>query len=350
MAKVTIRERACKDGRTSLYLDIYNRGVRRYEFLDIHIVPERNDADKAQNRRNRQLAEVVRAKRLVEVQNNAYGFATSYEKALLVPTFRKFAEGRNTSIYSAVATQLQGRCAKTMRVAQINERWVREFIVDLRSRCADSTTVEYISAMKVFWRWAKKRNIVDGDPFENIELPRQESEREYLMLDELKRLIDTPYEHPVCAPFLFSCFTGLRISDIERLRWCDVEEDGERRRLRFTQKKTRRATYVELNNQASALMGERRKPTDAVFFVGGVKSNQTLNNHLRKWCKAAGIHKHITFHCARHTFATMLLTLDNSIYVVSKLLGHSSVATTQVYAKIIDKKRQEAVDSIPQLL
>ena len=121
-------------------------------------------------------------------------------------------------------------------------------------------------------------------------------------------------------------------------------------RLRFTQKKTRRVTYVELNAQASALMGERRKPTDAVFFVGGVKSRKTLNNRLRKWCEAADIHKHITFHCARHTFATMLLTLDNSIYVVSKLLGHSSVATTQIYAKIVDKKRQEAVDSIPQLL
>lgn len=350
MAKVTIRERACKDGRTSLYLDIYNRGVRRYEFLDIHIVPERNDADKAQNRRNRQLAEVVRAKRLVEVQNNAYGFATTYEKALLVPTFQKFAEGRNTSIYSAVATHLQERCAKTMRVAQINERWVREFIVDLRSRCAESTTVEYISAMKVFWRWAKKRNIVDGDPFENIELPRQESEREYLTLDELKRLIDTPYEHPVCAPFLFSCFTGLRISDIERLRWCDVEEDGERRRLRFTQKKTRRVTYVELNAQASALMGARRKPNEPVFLLKDAGANNTLNRHIQWWCEAAGIHKHITFHCARHTFATMLLTLDNSIYVVSKLLGHSSVATTQVYAKVVDKKRQEAVDSIPQLL
>lgn len=350
MASVTIREKECKDGRISLYLDIYSKGMRRYEFLDLHIVPEHNDADRAENRRNRQLADVIRAKRLLEVQNNTYGFATSYDRALLLPTFAKFMEGRNTSVYRAVLHHLEDRCAKAMQVSQITERWVREFIDDLSVRCSQSTISQYITALKVFWAWAQKRNIVQGNPFDDIEVKRDDKEREYLTLDELRRLIDTPCAHPVRDAFLFSCLTGLRISDIERLRWGDVEEDGERRRIRFVQKKTKRHTYVELNAQTSELMGSRRKPNDVVFFVGGKVPNITLNRNIGKWCAEAGIAKHITFHCARHTFATMLLTLDNSIYVVSKLLGHSSVATTQIYAKIVDKKRQEAVDSIPQLL
>lgn len=150
--------------------------------------------------------------------------------------------------------------------------------------------------------------------------------------------------------FLFSCFTGLRYSDVRELRWKDVEYMNGRQRIIVRQKKTRSQVYLELNAQAVELMGARGNNEDCIFGSWG-ESPMTANNQLGRWVLSAGIHKHITFHCARHTFATMLLTLDVAdIYTVSKMLGHTNVSTTQIYAKIVDSKRQEAVDSIPQLL
>lgn len=96
-------------------------------------------------------------------------------------------------------------------------------------------------------------------------------------------------------------------------------------------------------------MGERREASNTVFDK--LHNNKTvINNILRQWCNKAGITKHITFHCARHTFATMMLTLGTDLYTVSKLLGHREIGTTQIYAKIIDKNKQQAVANIPSIL
>lgn len=360
MATIKLREKQLTDGRLSLYLDIYENSIRRYEFLKLYIYPETNDTIRAKNRDTRKFAEVVRSKRLVEAQNAVFGFATRHDKALLLPTYEKFTKGRNSSLYSALGAHLRQRCPDTMKVAQINERWLTDFVRYLRGlkviekkeqttkrKVTDNSIGEYIGSLRVFWRWCVKRNIVQGNPFEIIELERKKAEREYLTIEELQTLIDTPTKYRVREPFLFSCFTGLRWSDVVALRWGDVEEFAGRTRLRFTQQKTQAHEYMDLNAQAVVLMGERGE-NEANIFTMVAPGN--ANSQLCKWVRSAGIKKRITFHCARHTFATMLLTLDTDIYTVSKLLGHSSVATTQIYAKIVDKKKQEAVDKIPQML
>ena len=89
--------------------------------------------------------------------------------------------------------------------------------------------------------------------------------------------------------------------------------------------------------------------TGEVVFYDLPKYLSVINSGLKRWAKAAEIDKNISFHTARHTFATMLLTLDVDLYTVSKLLGHKDIKTTQIYAKIIDKKKQDAVNKIPQL-
>ena len=91
-------------------------------------------------------------------------------------------------------------------------------------------------------------------------------------------------------------------------------------------------------------MGTRGKDSDKVF--SGFKYGSWALLELRRWVLAAGITKDITFHCARHTFAVVLLEKGADIYTVSKLLGHKELATTQIYAKVMDKKKQEAVDLI----
>lgn len=348
MATIKLREKPLQDGRLSLYLDIYEDGQRRYEFLKLYILPETNDKIKAQNRDTRKFAEVVRGKRLVEAQNTAYGFAQRRDKALLLPTFEKFRKGRNSCVYRSIASHIRTMYAEDTKVANINERWLLGYCDKLRNKgVSENSIAEYISLFRVFWRWAVSKGIVSGNPFANISLDTHQAVREYLTIEELQRLIQTPTKVRVREPFLFACFTGLRWSDVIKLTWGDVEQSGGRTRIIFRQQKTGAQEYMDLNEQAVSLMGERGKREDRIF---NHTTNVTSNIQLRKWASDAGITKHLSFHCARHTFATMLLTLDADIYTVSKLLGHSSVSTTQIYAKIVDKKKQEAVDRIPQML
>lgn len=351
MATITLREKPLKDGRISLYLDIYEDGQRRYEFLKLYLYPETNDKIRAENRYTRKFADTIRGKRLVEAQNTAFGFAQKRDKVLLLPAFDKFRKGRNSNIYSVLATHLASMCSADMKVSQINERWVANFVRYLRGRkISENSIAEYIALFRVFWGWSVKKGVVSGNPFENLSLNTRQAMREYLTMDELQRLIQTPTKFRVREPFLFSCFTGLRWSDVSQLKWGDVEQSKGRTRIIFRQQKTSSQEYMDINAQAVALMGEREEPQSLIFNCGLSASTSNVNRQLRLWALEAGITKHLSFHCARHTFATMLLTLGTDLYTVSKLLGHTNIATTQIYAKIVDKKKQEAVDKIPQLL
>ena len=147
--------------------------------------------------------------------------------------------------------------------------------------------------------------------------------------------------------FLFSCLTGLRKSDIEKMKWSEVRQQGEFTRIVFKQKKTGGQEYIDINPQAVVFMGERRKPEDHVFPNFAYSSFYLME--LKRWAMRAGITKDITFHSGRHTFAVLMLDLGADIYTVQKLLGHKEIHTTQIYAKIMDKKKQEAVCMIPDI-
>lgn len=352
MVTITIREKGLSDGRKSLYLDIYEKGKRRREALDLFLIPEKNSSAKAINKQTLKKAELERSKRLIEAQCSEFVVEPTprVPQNLLIPTFEEFSQGRNTSTYSILRNHFVQFCSETFKVSQINEKWINKLIEYFRDRgIIDNTIAEYISKLRVFWRWCVKKGMVEGDPFDDIVIKTQPAVKEYLTIEELQLLVSTPTKLKVRNPFLFSCFTGLRYSDVIRLRWKDVEQFNGRTRLVFRQQKTRAQEYMDLNTQAALLMGDRGAG-DRMVFGGWSKSSSLANMQLKEWVQSAGIKKHISFHCARHTFATMLLTLGVDIYVVSKLLGHSSVKTTQVYAKIVDKKKQQAVDSIPQLL
>lgn len=171
----------------------------------------------------------------------------------------------------------------------------------------------------------------------------------YLTIDEVKRLAKVECEYPqIKAAFLFSCLTGLRRSDVLRITWGDVYEQGEFTRLIFKQKKTNGQEYLDITQEARVLMGERGKPTEHPF--SNIHSPTCTNKAIQEWVLRAGIDKKITFHCARHTFATMMLDIGTDLYVVSKLLGHREIGTTQIYARVMDKNKQAAVAAIPSIL
>lgn len=177
----------------------------------------------------------------------------------------------------------------------------------------------------------------------------EEGTRMYLTIDEIKLAAQTPCDSDLIKrAFLFSCLTGLRRSDILKLTWSEVNEQSGFTRIIFRQKKTKGQEYLDITAQAAELLGERGKPTDRPF--GTLPCTSSTNYEIKTWLARAGITKRITFHCARHSFAVMMLDLGTDIYTVSKLLGHRELNTTQIYAHLLDKNKQAAVASIPTIL
>lgn len=172
----------------------------------------------------------------------------------------------------------------------------------------------------------------------------RESRREFLTVEELNLLAKAPCDDLLKRASLFSALTGLRHSDIQKLKWSEVESFNGGHRLNFTQQKTKGVEYMPISEQAYELCGERRDGNILVF--AGLPDPSWINSPVKRWVEAAGIKKHITFHCFRHSYATLQLAGGTDIYTVSKMLGHTNVRTTQIYAKVVDEKKEESTKTI----
>lgn len=177
-------------------------------------------------------------------------------------------------------------------------------------------------------------------------IKQAETQRNFLTIEELNSLVKTDCINPLMKrAAIFSALTGLRFSDIKNLIWAELEYiEGNGHFIQFKQQKTKGVEMMPISEQAYSLLGKRIEPSEKVFE--GLNYSAYENRHLADWIKEAGITKNITFHCFRHTFATLQLSEGTDIYTVSKMLGHRELKTTQIYAKIIDQTKREAADKI----
>lgn len=217
-------------------------------------------------------------------------------------------------------------------------------------RLTPGTCRLYLDRMGTFFARAVKMGILPANPvkmIESSEKPRvKESTREYLTIDELRLMSETPCaDETTKAMFMFGCFTGLRYSDICRVTWGMIRN----KKVAITMEKTDKVVHVPLSDNALAWVpkDEGHGANDIVFAIHHPLT--TIDKRIHKWSARAGIEKNVSFHVSRHTFATMALTYGADLYTVSKLLGHSNIATTQIYAKIVDQKKVDAVNLIPTL-
>lgn len=373
---VKIRRKALANGNESLYLDIYTKdGKRKYEFLKLYLIPEHSRADKEKNRQTMQLAEAVKARRFVELRNGEYGFKNPYaEKTLFFEYYINMCNKRlgkdskgNWGNWRSCLKHLEKyERDRNITFAQITPQWVQGFrdyleneacawSCDFRKRIKDhplsqNSKCSYFNKLRACINQAYEERIIDTNPLRGIEgFKDEEGTRMYLTIEEVKLLAETECEYPnIKKAFLFSCLTGLRRSDVLRLTWSDVQKQGEFTRLIFRQKKTGDLEYLDISEQAAELMGERGADDEHPF--GDIYSPSCTNESIKRWVLRAGIKKDITFHSTRHTFAVMMLDLGTDIYTVSKLLGHKSLSTTQIYAKVLDKNKQAAMAHIPDVL
>ncbi len=373
---VRLRRRAISGGRQSLYLDIYVNGRRNYEFLKLYIEPERTRADRKRNEETMQLAEAIRGKRLVDVQNRRYGFESAYRlDTNFLDYYRSMCEKRlgemsrgNWGNWWSCLKHLEKFCERTPDITfrEITPEWIQSFkeyldkdarvkqtvfgnVIRTDKTLSQNSKMSYFNKVRACINQAFEERIIPHNPLRGIESFRSgETHRNYLTIDEIKALAKTDCKYPALKrAFLFSCLTGIRKSDIEKMRWSEVQRQGDYTRIIFTQKKTSSTEYLDISPEAERYMGERRGPEDKVFY--GYRYDGSTITELRRWCLRAGITKDITFHMRRHSFAVMMIDLGADIYTVQKLLGHKELRTTEIYVKLLDKKKQAAVLLIPKV-
>ena len=243
---------------------------------------------------------------------------------------------------------------------QLNLAFMEDFEVYMKTKggCQHNSTMKYIQTLKTIFRVAKSRNFTTSDPFLGFKISMRIVDREFLNEEELQRIISTPlptrYMESSRNMFLFACFTGLSYIDMKNLRVHHLVKDNDRYWIRTKRQKSGVASNIPLLPIPLALIRKHHPDltaADPANSVIPVTSNQKTNRALKKIAEHCNINKELTFHIARHTFATTV-TLSNGVPIesVSKMLGHRRIATTQHYAKIVDKKVGEDMHQLEQRL
>lgn len=358
---VRIRFKKLANGSVSVYLAINVNGRRTYDYLRLYLVPETDQTAKLQNRQTMEAVYAIKAQRILQITNGAAGIKKDLRNKMRLVDWLKIYQDRQVNKGKRGAKRwvrtmifvIEGYDGgKDATLADIDLQWLTDFMIYLmndyvtykKTKLTNGTVDNYLRCLKAAFNVAVEEGIMPTNPMlalDRSHLKGTTYEREFLSVEEVKKLIDTPCRRPdIKGAFLFSCFCGLRISDVRSLQWKHVVTAGEKMYLKITQFKTRRPLSIPLSRQALRWMPERGGAGEDEYIFPPLSKNMTV---LDDWAKEAGINKHITFHVSRHTFATMELTMGADIYTTSKLLGHTSVATTQIYAKVINSKKEEAV-------
>ena len=365
---VRLREKELANGVRSLYLDIYVNGKRSYEFLKLYLIPETNPQAKVQNENTMRAANTIKLNRILEITNNKAGLKnTSIRTKMLLKdwmeTFRQAQEQKGVKDQKLIHNTIHALTAYNINVAMRDVN--RDYIIgltnflrnDYRSprgkKLKDYSIINYLGCLRNALNMAVREDVIADNPIMKLsaqdKVKAPESQREYLTVEEVQQLeaTDSPYPH-IKQAFLFACYTGLRCSDVRSITWGKIVKDGEKYRLHTVMFKTKRPFYIPLSKKAMQWMPERGDKTDDELIFENIPVQVNTKLYLQPWLDKAGITKPITFHCSRHTFGTMMLTLGADIYTTSKLMGHTKVEVTQIYAKIINKKKDDAVSLIDQ--
>ncbi len=373
---VYLREKKLGNGQVSYYLDIYHNKARWYEFINIHI--HKTHAT-PQDKEKKRLAQEIRVKRENEliVQDNGL-IDKGKRKANFVVWFENYIkpkEKKNTHNATTLRHIKDYMGNRPLPFTALTPEWIKGFTKYIQGFVSNNTSRLYLMDIFSGLEDAVRQDIIIKNPFRLIpkheRVKQHDTYRQAYSLQQLQHLVETSCNiHPqIKEGFLFSCFTGLRWSDVNKLKWTEVivkQIDGnEEYFIYFEQKKTEAIEYIPLSDQAVDIIKHRKEerqeykdksPYVFSFIKEYDDKNQLMykrvSRALKKWAKKAGMEtKHMHFHTGRHTFATNVLenSPDGDLWTVSKLLGHKNINSTQIYAHVRDKKKSAAVKGLPRL-
>lgn len=392
-----------KDGRISLYLEYYLgrsetpvldadgnqvyysdgamagkpkykiKHVRRKENLNLYLYANPKDAqEKIQNKNTLALAEKTRYEREQRFLEDREGYKFKRDTSLnFLDFFQQFIdESQHTHSYQSVSlvafrrfkaflSEMPRYAAYTtyIRPEQITKDMVKEFADYVSKHGRGRGPVTTFNRFKLVVKRAYEGGLIRKNPCDGITIKRDRNKltKDILSLDEIKMLINThyPQENPdVQRAFLLTLFTGIRFCDVKQLTYRNVDYTA--KTLKFTQSKTEghsshSQVIIPLSQTLLDLIGVMPDGATADSMLFNLPSHASCSKGLATWVRFAGINKHITWHCGRHSFAVNTLSSGANIKTVSSLLGHSSISVTEVYLHVVDSQKAEAINSLGEI-
>lgn len=365
---ITLGKKQLNKGRVSLYLDYCHNGKRRKEYLGIILEAPTNAASRAENKNKILIAKQIRAKKELEFLSAKYQLNNvsdtfddifSPDKSnipdfyMLIGEFLDDYHKKDRKMVKACITHLQQFTRKkNLPVTVLTKDFCINFLEYLREHLKGNTPIGYFKKFRMCINKCMEKKLMNSNPTDGIRLIQfDEVSKAILSLKEIQVLAVTPCpNNEVKRAFLFSCYCGLRWCDVQQLQYKDI--DFSSNRLTIIQQKVQSHSkkailHLNLNHTAIKLLQKHPGMNEELVFK--LPSYSYTLRILDKWVKQAHINKHITFHCARHSFITHIMANGANIKTAASLAGHSTTRHTEKYIHIIDELKQKAVDSLPDI-
>lgn len=303
-------------------------------------------------------AEIIRDTKELELYDKPLNFMLQNKLSEIdfIKYFKNIADKKNLPAYKACSKLLENFVKKKYHISyikfsEVNAKFCQNFkqyLVDkiTNEELANPTAKTYLSVFAAALNIAFNNKLINENPAARLRIKLIETKREFLTEEELKQfmLVDTKFKE-IKNAFLFASQTSLRLGDIRNLKFKDIRKDGNDYYLFIRQQKTKGISNFKLSQVACYIYKEQlKKYPDLESVFNLPKSRSFINDKIRIMADDAGINKHIHFHVSRHSWATLALSKGVDIYTVSKIMKHSSVAITEIYANLINKKRDEVAD------
>jgi len=350
---INLRKRKNSDGSVSLVLDIYHDGKRTYEFLkELKLSKPMSPADRKENKERLELAEKIKNKREQQLQSDEYNVSPTFRKGIdFVRFFEEYEENytkkdKRTMVASLSKFKkfMEEEGISSLTTKQVNEKIVSQFKDFLEDTLKGESPANYFSKFKKMLKYGVREKLFASNPADGITIKKNTIiKKQILTFEEIQAMAKIQVTNDqVKRAFLFSCLTGLRFCDIIQLKWKNIQNGI----MNLTQQKTGIPVSINLNQSALTILGTRGNGNDVVFKL---PSHNACIKDLTVWCKKAGIEKKITWHCARHSFATGIIYYGSDVKNASSLLGHSSLSYTDRYVRIVNALKEKAVSNLPEV-
>lgn len=383
---IKLRWRQLKNGNQTIYLDYYEKGKKRnLEYLHLYLIPEVDEAAKIMNANTMRAAIKIKNERISDLlagkaNIKTIGGASNRIKLLdWIDSYanNKLKNGLSKSSYSIIVNMRNylARFENKTNLIDVDVDFVSDFIhylhdcgkilvspktgkeIKKNEPLSQKTISNYIGVLRSALKRAEDEGKISNSPFRKLNdedkrlFQAPKSNRVFLTIEEVRQIAinDILENEQTKQAFMFACFTGLRLSDIRSFKWSDIQISGGNWFRDFSQKKTAERLNLPISDEARKWMPKKVDNIDTIFYKLP-KATCEINRQVKKWVKAAGIDKYVTFHTSRHTFATMLLTRGVDIYTVSKLLGHTSLSATRIYADLVTQKKVDGVNALNGVL